>query len=108
MIAKVRVRSATDLHIHIVVHRDQVALVLHAPLELQSARLANKTLEERLGVELQVKGRVSVIFLAGPGLARSLSRGRGALGGRAFLFWMATDNLWSSRHDVKGVGDGEV
>lgn len=41
---------ATNLQVHICVSRHQVALVLHAPLQLHQDELSRKIRQERLGV----------------------------------------------------------
>ncbi len=43
--------KSIDLEIHIVVHRDQVPLVLHAPFQLDNYWLSSQLFEEGLRVQ---------------------------------------------------------
>ncbi len=45
--------NRTYLHIHVAVHRHQVALVLHPPLQLHHHRLSCETVQKGLGVQWQ-------------------------------------------------------
>lgn len=42
----------TDLEIHVAIYGDEVAFVLHTPLESDLARLSHEALEERFRVHL--------------------------------------------------------
>lgn len=41
------------LHVHVAVHRHQIALVLHTPLQLHHHRLSCETVQKGLGVQRQ-------------------------------------------------------
>lgn len=56
--------SGADLEVHVVVGRDEVALVLHPPLEAHEDGLAGEVREEGLGVDGLVCGSGQVVVRA--------------------------------------------